>query len=255
MTRECDARDQAVATPLTLWLSLRLGHQNWLFEFCEGDERAIVVGRFPRANVHVDRRGVAPIHFHFERDGDRILLIPGYRDELLVNGLPIDGAHALEPSSRIEFARLELEAHFFAVESDLLLPVSSRVSSRHERRRAIRAWPLADPLSRTSVAFPAHTGDFDAVPDATPIPKALRTAHLATEMRALSQKSESLSASLRAVPSEQPRLELSCSGTKSRPLTIAIDAKKPRRRRRLGRLFNEARSAFTRVLKRLLARR
>lgn len=262
MLREGEAREQDARVPVTLWLSLRLGHQNWLFEFAPGDERAIVVGSFVRANVRIERRGVAPIHFHFEREGEHVQLMPGYRDELLVNGDAVHGAHLLAASSRIEFAGLTLEARCFGVESDLLLPVSSHVGSRHERRPQLTALPIPDPLSRTRVAFPAPLSDADVAFDATPMPKGLRTARLASEMRALNQQAEQRSANLRVVFGEARGIEPVPGGAQpeqppafvSRPVTLTIEAKKPRRNARFARLLAALRSALAWPLRRLVRR-
>lgn len=104
----------------TLWLSVRLSHENWLFEIEPDEERAIVVGALLRAHVRVNRRDVAPVHFHFEREQDRIRVCPAYGADLCVNGTRISGPHELAGHATIAFAGLELEAYVCDIEPNIL---------------------------------------------------------------------------------------------------------------------------------------
>lgn len=133
----------------SLWLSLRLGRENWLFELAPNDEHAIVVGNWRRAHVPINRREVAPIHFHFEREGGGIRLIPGYGNDVCVNGRPVSGPCVLGPRSVIAFAGLSVEVAFFSIESGVLASL--------EPRRTLRAPEEAGRtrLASTCVAFPA----------------------------------------------------------------------------------------------------
>lgn len=218
MNRHRESAPHVCATPTTLWLILRLGQSNWLFDFAPGHERAVVVGRNARANVRIERRGVAPIHFHFEREGEAIRLIPGYADELWVNGSRVRGAQILESASRIEFSGLRLEAHFFAIDSDLLLPVSARVDIERARRGSRTALDIPDPMSATRVAFRTNSPpplSVEPLPnpaapplqgsaEVTPAPRALRTEQLKGEFQALSRRSEALSIESNPVAPSEP---------------------------------------------------
>jgi len=72
----------------TVWL--RIHHENrvWTFKLAPDDERAIVVGSLLRAHVRIDRRDIAPVHPHFEREAAAVRLIPGYQSDLCVKGNP-----------------------------------------------------------------------------------------------------------------------------------------------------------------------
>lgn len=96
-----------------LWLEIRHKELTWLFELKAGEERAVVVGSQHRADVCLARPGIASMHFHFEREGDAVTVIPGYRSELRINSV-----RALEPCpirthAIVEFcgASLEVTTH------------------------------------------------------------------------------------------------------------------------------------------------
>jgi hypothetical protein len=150
MTANSSIVGSAAGARETLWLSLRFGRENWLFELAPNDEHAIVVGNWRRAHVPINRREVAPIHFHFERDGDAIRLIPGYGNDVRVNGTLLIGSRLLEPRSCVEFAGLVVEVAFFSIESGVLAEVRPRGSEPR--------------LDATCVAFPVDLTDTKAPP-------------------------------------------------------------------------------------------
>ncbi len=92
-----------------LWLEIRLNDANWLFELKAGEERAVVVGSHPRADVCIERPGVASMHFHFEREGDAVLLIPGYQAALRINSVRAPGPCSLDARATVEFQGVSLE--------------------------------------------------------------------------------------------------------------------------------------------------
>lgn len=98
------------ATSTSLWLELSLAERRWLFELKSGDDRAIVVGSDVNSDVLVVRPGVGSTHFHFERAGDAILLVPGYRAALRVNAVRAVEPLPLPPRATIELLNLSLEA-------------------------------------------------------------------------------------------------------------------------------------------------
>ena len=238
MNRHCERAPHSGARPATLWLSLRLGQSNWLFDFVAGGERAVVVGRLANAHVRLDRRGVAPIHFHFEREGDSIRLIPGYGDELWLNGARVRGAQLLESTSHIEFSGLRLEAHIFALDSELVSPVSTRTELARERGGRRVSLDIPDPMSATRVAFRAgmlasvaaeplrsEVRSPQAAAEGTPAPTALRTEQLASEIQAR-QRSEAVLSSHCSIAA--PREPLSSLTSE----VIHIDSGARRRQRR-----------------------
>jgi hypothetical protein len=150
MTAKTSIVGRAAGARETLWLSVRFGRENWLFELAPNDEHAIVVGNWRRAHVPINRREVAPIHFHLERDGDAIRLIPGYGNDVRVNGRLLIGSRLLEPRSCVEFAGLVAEVAFFSIESGVLAEVRPRGSEPR--------------LDATCVAFPVDLTDTKAPP-------------------------------------------------------------------------------------------
>jgi hypothetical protein len=109
-----------LASRHTLWLSIRLGRENWLFEIEPDEERAIVVGSLLRAHVRINRADIAPVHFHFERERERVRVCPAYGADLCVNGTRISGPYELEAHANIAFAGLDLEAYVCDVEPNVL---------------------------------------------------------------------------------------------------------------------------------------
>jgi len=99
---------QAIHPPL--WLEISVARTNRVFLVRAEDERAIVVGSLLRADVHLPQQGVAPVHFHFEREGDRIWLVPTYRAELRVNSARISEPCPIVDRATIEFLGLSLQA-------------------------------------------------------------------------------------------------------------------------------------------------
>jgi hypothetical protein len=169
-----------VEQPQTLWLSLRLGHCNWLFELEPGDERAIVVGSLSRAQVRIGRPGVAPIHFHLEREGDAICLVPGYRDDLVVNERAVARPCLLEPRSIIQFSGLRLEVAFFTLDADSLgIPSDSRASRLLEADSARRERVLSLPDSTDPTCVAIQCARFSP----PPLPSARATAPACQRMR------------------------------------------------------------------------
>lgn len=79
MAREQPTSACEALAPRTLWLDIRFADERWTFELGPDEDRAIVVGSLLRARVRIDRRGIAPVRFHFERKRDAVRLIPAYR--------------------------------------------------------------------------------------------------------------------------------------------------------------------------------
>lgn len=95
---------------LPVWLELRVDESSWLFEFPAGEQRAVVVGSHATSDVQVTRDGVASAHFHFEREGDGIVVVPGYRAALIVDHVPAPEPLTLAKRGRVEFCGTVLVA-------------------------------------------------------------------------------------------------------------------------------------------------
>ncbi|HVY28791.1 MAG TPA: FHA domain-containing protein [Polyangiaceae bacterium] len=98
----------------TLWLVVDYESRAYIFELAPDVERAVVVGSLPRADVRVNALGIAPVHFHFEREGAQLLLVPTYDAEVRVNSRLVRGPQPIAGHALVEFAGVRLEAtiHF-----------------------------------------------------------------------------------------------------------------------------------------------
>lgn len=94
----------------TFWLVVNHETRTYVFELAADAERAIVVGSLKRADVPVSGPGVAPVHFHFEREGQKLLLVPAYNAEVRVNSKLARGPQPISGHAVVEFADLRLEA-------------------------------------------------------------------------------------------------------------------------------------------------
>lgn len=98
-----------LALQTSLWLEVSFADRSWLFELKSGEDRAVVVGSNVNADVLVVRPGVGSTHFHFEREDDAILLVPGYRAALRVNSLRAVDPVVLPERATIELLNLSLQ--------------------------------------------------------------------------------------------------------------------------------------------------
>lgn len=106
MTRKVDPETKDV----DLWLEVR--HDGKVKNFCcrVGEERAVVLGSIPRADVRVSSLGVAPVHLHFEREQGHIIVVPGYDVDLRVNAVLARGPTRIASHAVLEFAGVRVDA-------------------------------------------------------------------------------------------------------------------------------------------------
>jgi hypothetical protein len=123
--------DDATEAYLPIWLELELDEKSRLFELRAREERAVVVGSHPSCDVRVARAGVASTHFHFEREGDAVVVVPGYRAALIVDNAPAAGPVTLTKSARVEFCGAVLEVTVHDVP-----PLHMLLDARHGTDRA-----------------------------------------------------------------------------------------------------------------------
>lgn len=147
--------------PGTRWLRITFGESTWTFELEPTEERAIVVGSLLRAHVRVNLPNVAPVHFHFEREGDAIRLICAYGADVRVNGTAVSGAMTLGPLASVEFAGTRLDAEI--LEEPPPTPASSMDRLREgEGNPALFGSPL---VTQPTAAFPrTFRGTFPHAP-------------------------------------------------------------------------------------------
>lgn len=107
-------RNENEATPErdgTFWLVIDYESRANIFELAPDVERAVVVGSLQRADVRVNALGIAPVHFHFEREGAQLLLVPTYDAEVRVNSMLVRGPQPISGHAVVEFAGVKLEAN------------------------------------------------------------------------------------------------------------------------------------------------
>jgi hypothetical protein len=100
----------ALSPQRSLWLELHHDGRTQVFCFAPDEERAIVLGSLPRADIRVARPGISPVHFHFEREGDRIILVPTYNAEVRVNSMLVQGPVPIPKHALFEFSGIRIEA-------------------------------------------------------------------------------------------------------------------------------------------------
>lgn len=94
----------------SLWLEVHHDGRAHVFCCAPNEERAIVLGSLPRADIRVAGPGISPVHFHFEREGDRIVLVPTYNAEVRVNSMLVQGPVPIPEHALVEFGGIRIEA-------------------------------------------------------------------------------------------------------------------------------------------------
>lgn len=100
----------ALSPQRSLWLEVHHDGRTQVFCFAPDEERAIALGSLPRADIRVARPGISPVHFHFEREGDRIILVPAYNAEVRVNSILVQRPVPLPEHALLQFSGIRIEA-------------------------------------------------------------------------------------------------------------------------------------------------
>lgn len=138
--------------PVTLWLSVSSERRDWVFELGPDEARAIVVGSLQRAHIRLDHRGIAPVHFHFERDGASVHLVPAYGRELFANCARVAGPLELGQRTILEFSGIRLKV----LVSDAKPSHAERVSPAWPVQCTRRSFLPEFPDSPSSIRFHDH---------------------------------------------------------------------------------------------------
>lgn len=110
-TLQQDTRVDSTAD--SLWLEVQQNDERWLFELGASDEAAITVGSHPSAQIHVVSPGVAATHFHFERERNELVLVPGYRAGLRINAIKAPGPTPLPEHATVDFCAVSLQVKVY----------------------------------------------------------------------------------------------------------------------------------------------
>lgn len=102
------------------------------FEMAHNDERVVAVGTAVSADIRLERPGVSPIHFYFERRACDIWIVPAYCvSELRVNAARITSPRKLGRRSIIEFGTAQIVAEVSQI------PPVSRSAPRSIRSESV----------------------------------------------------------------------------------------------------------------------
>ena len=107
-----ESKDGSVShpEPEPLILEIRVRGCSHVYELRGGEERAVTVGSSPRADLQLTEPGIAPVHFHFEREADEVWLIPtASAGRLRVNSNRIHGRCQLGRRAVLEWGGLTVE--------------------------------------------------------------------------------------------------------------------------------------------------
>ena len=116
----------------SMWLELSFEGQAYPFELPSDETRAIAVGSLLRADLRIDRPGVAPVQFHIEREADRLWIVPAYGSEgLRVDTARVSGPRRIDARAVIEFCGVRVEATVLEIP-----PTPRRTSSARLRQSA-----------------------------------------------------------------------------------------------------------------------
>jgi hypothetical protein len=88
----------------TLRVCIYANDRRHVFDLGPRDLRAIVIGNVADADVRIEGEDVPEIACHLEREGDAILLVPAYADDLRVGGVPVTTVCVMPWFSTIDFS-------------------------------------------------------------------------------------------------------------------------------------------------------
>ena len=93
-----------------LWLVIKCDNETLTFEFESDSARIVTVGSAAHSDVRLDVPGAAPLVCYFERDGEKIWLVPGYRcKHLRVDTTLVERPRRLGWRNIVEFSGITLE--------------------------------------------------------------------------------------------------------------------------------------------------
>ena len=98
---------------LPVLLELRVRGSVHVFQLAAGDERAVTVGSALSADLRLAEAGVAPVHFHFEREGDEVWLMPTASvGRLRLDSSRVDAKSRLNRRCVVEVAAFTIEVRW-----------------------------------------------------------------------------------------------------------------------------------------------
>jgi hypothetical protein len=158
-----------------------MDNESHTFELKADELRAVAVGSLLRADLRIDRPGVAPVQFHIEREDDALWIVPAYNAlDLRVNTARVTGPQRIDGRAVIEFASVRiyaslLDAHSAQTKSSLISELPNTERSAHESgavlvagkaEASIASSPVARSEELATVAFEKFVTSATAKPEA-----------------------------------------------------------------------------------------
>jgi len=98
-----------IADPAALYLRILVNDSARIFALDGEDERVVAVGSASSADIQLERPGISPIHFYFERIENGIWIVPAYCvSELRVNTARVSSPNQLGRRSIVEFGNSQI---------------------------------------------------------------------------------------------------------------------------------------------------
>lgn len=142
-----------IAHPGSLWLRVGWDTASQVFEFPSGNARAIAVGSSRTCDIRLRHRGLPPVCFCFEREDDRVLVVPMSDGDLRVGGIRVSRPEPLTGDVAIEFGGATVNATVLTDAAEDAHP-TSELPTRETVSSHMRRVPAdADPTSVATAAI------------------------------------------------------------------------------------------------------
>ena len=169
----------------SMWLELCMDGESHTFELRADELRAVAVGSLLRADLRIDRPGVAPVQFHFERNDGALWIVPAYNSsDLRVDTARVTGPQRIDGRAVIEFAGVRIHACVLDVDlakvrGSLVNELSKRdtersahesgavlVANKVQAEASMASSPVAEPGVSPTVSFERFVTSAAAKPEA-----------------------------------------------------------------------------------------
>jgi len=169
----------------SMWLELCMDGESHTFELKADELRAVAVGSLLRADLRIDRPGVAPVQFHIERDDGALWIVPAYNSsDLRVDTARVTGPQRIDGRAVIEFAGVRIHACVLDVDlanvrGSLVNELSKRdtersahesgavlVANKVQAKASMASSPVAEPGVYPTVSFERFVTSAPATPEA-----------------------------------------------------------------------------------------
>jgi hypothetical protein len=145
--------------PDSLWLRIDWETASRVFEFPAGSARAIAVGSSKTCEVRARRSGLSPVCFCFERENDRILIVPMSEGDLRIGGFRISRPEPLAGATTIEIGATIVNATILTDRAEQTAPTSELPTRETVSSHMIRLPADGDPTCIATAAIKIGPSD------------------------------------------------------------------------------------------------